>query len=126
MSTPDAPIPKRFWAAVHWTVQNHPWVFFLAAVERLAERDFTLGAVFAAIFVANLFVASRWDEIGGYFQRRRNMLPYLALGALGLLFLGISIGVLWSKGAALSVSVSSNTGRIVWNFDQMAAGQANF
>jgi hypothetical protein len=126
MSTPDAPIPKSFWGAVHWTLQNHPWIFFLVAIERLAERDFVLGAVFAAIFVADLFVASRWDEIGGYLQRRKSMLPHLALGAPGLLFLGISIGVLWSKGASLTISVAGNTGRIIWNFDQMAAGQANF
>jgi hypothetical protein len=119
MSTPEAPIPKKFWATVHWTVQNHPWVFFLVSIERVAEHDFQLAAVFAAIFVANLFVASRWDEIGGYLQRRKRMLPYLALGGLGILFLGVAIGALWNRGLSLNVPAVVATGRITWNFEQI-------
>src|SRR6476660_9782420 len=124
MSTPDAPIPRKFWSAVHWTLQNHPWVFFLAAVERLAERDFTLGAVFGAIFVVDLFVAPRWEEIGGYLQGRKRMLPYLALGALGLLLVGISIGAIWNAG--WSLTAKPNTGRLVWNFDDPAKLNTDF
>lgn len=131
MSAPEAPIPKTFLAIIHWIVQNHPWVFFLVAVERLAEGDFQRAAIFATIFVVNLFVASQWDEIGGFAQRRKMMLPYLALGALGALFIGIAIGALWRGPAAPLADVQSatsapKTGRIVWNFEQHLNATANF
>lgn len=126
MSTPEAPIPKRFWEIVHWIVQNHPWIFFLVFIERMAERDYQLAVVFSAIFVANLFVASRWDEIGGYLQRRKRMLPYIALGGFGLLLFGIAIGAIWNGGISLGVAAPQHTGRIAWNFDQMDSGNANF
>src|SRR5947209_5664429 len=98
MSTPDAPIPKKFWAAIRWTVENHPWIFFLVAIERLAERHFDTAAVFAAIFVADLFIASRWDAFGSFLQRRKRMFPYLVLGAFGLVLIGIAFGGLWAGG----------------------------
>jgi hypothetical protein len=116
MSTPEAPIPTKFWAAVRWTVENHPWIFFLVAVERLAERHFDMAAIFAAIFVGDLFIASRWDAFGSYLQRRKWMLPYIALGALGLLLVGIAIGGLWTRDLNMG-SAQPNTGRLVWNFD---------
>ena len=129
MSTPEAPIPKKFWAMVQWTIQNHPWIFFLVAIERAAERDFTRASVFGAIFVANLLVASRWDEIGGYLQRRKKMLPYLALGGLGILLLGIAVGALWNGGPAATPTVvagTKETGRIAWNFEEAANGLGYF
>jgi hypothetical protein len=125
MSTPEAPVPTKFWATVQWTVQNHPWVFFLVAIERLAEGHFDTAAVFAAIFVADLFVASRWDAFGNYLQRRRGMLPYLALGALGLLLVGIAVGALWTGGVGLS-PMRPNTGRLVWNFDDPAKQASDY
>ncbi|MGP0060457.1 MAG: hypothetical protein ACLPID_14325 [Beijerinckiaceae bacterium] len=126
MSTPEAPIPKKFWAMVGWTVQNHPWIFFLVAIERMAEHDFRLAAVFAAIFVANLFVASRWDEFGGYLQRRKRMLPYLAIGAIGLLLVGIAVGALWNDGISSGNLGRANTGRLIWNFDDPAKLNTDF
>lgn len=130
MSAPEAPVPKTFWAIIHWIVQNHPWVFFLVFVERLAEGHYQQAAIFAAIFVANLFVASRWDEIGHFAQRRKMMLPYLALGALGALFIGIALGALL-RGAPAGTAeqptaVAPKTGRIIWNFEQQLNGTANF
>jgi hypothetical protein len=111
-------------------VQNHPWVFFLVSVERFAEGHVQQAAIFATIFVANLFVASRWDEIGGFAKRRKMMLPYLALGALGVLFLGIAIGALWRgtlvAEATTTTTVAPKTGRIIWNFEQQLNGTANF
>jgi hypothetical protein len=62
MSAPEAPVPKSLWAKVQWTLQQHPWVFFLIAMERLAEHDFQLAAVFGAIFVADLFMPLRGSE----------------------------------------------------------------
>lgn len=119
MSTPEAPVPEKFWAAVQWTIQQHPWVFFLVAIERLAEGHFDTAAIFAVIFVADLFVASRWDVLGTYVQRRKRMLPYLALGALGVLLVGIAIGGFWTGGVSLG-SIRPNTGRLVWSFDDPA------
>jgi hypothetical protein len=113
MSTPEAPIPTKFWAIVRWVVQNHPWVFFLIAIERWAEHDYQLAAIFSTIFVVNLFVASQWDQLGSYLQRQKKMLPYIAIGALGLILVGISLGALWAGG----LNGAPNTGRIVWNFD---------
>ena len=125
MSTPEAPVPTRFWATVQWTVQNHPWVFFLVAIERLAEGHFDTAAIFAAIFVADLFVASRWDALGSYLQRRKEMLPYLALGVLGVLLLGFAVGGLWNAGIRLTPP-RPNTGRLVWNFDDPAKQETDY
>jgi hypothetical protein len=124
MSTPEAQIPRKFWSAVHWTLQYHPWIFFLVAIERLSDRDFALCAVFAAIFVADLFVAARWEEISGYLGARKIMLPYIALGAFGLLLVGISIGAVWNAG--ISLAAKPNTGRLVWNIDDPERMKTDF
>jgi hypothetical protein len=119
MSTPEAPVPTKFWATVKWTVQQHPWVFFLVAIERLAEGHYDTAAIFAVIFVADLYVASRWDAFGGYLQRRKGMLAYVALGVFGLLLVGVAIGAIWNAGVNLTPP-RPNTGRLVWSFDDPA------
>jgi hypothetical protein len=128
MSGTDEPIPKRLSAMVRWAIKNHPWAFFLICLERLADRDFKVAAVFGSIFVADLFVASRWDEIDGFVKRRKSMLLYLALGGAGLLLVGIAIGGLWNVRLSTGTSLEAiaYTGRITWNFDQIIRGQANF
>jgi hypothetical protein len=68
------------------------------------------------IFVVDVLVAARWEEVGGYFQRRKQMLPYLAVGALGVLLVGSAIGALWNAGLAFG-QPRPNTGRLVWNID---------
>ena len=56
----------------------------------------------------------RWDEIGSHLKGQKRMLLYLALGAFGLVLVGIAIGGLFTGGF---LNVRPNTGRLVWNFD---------
>jgi hypothetical protein len=122
----EVPIPRTLRGVVRWAINNHPWVFFLIALERVAERDYDRAALFAVIWLTNLFIASQWETIGNFWRRQKLLLVYVGLGALGLLLIGVAIGGLWGSRITIASPSGSYTGRIAWNFEQAAKGEAYF
>jgi hypothetical protein len=132
MAGGEPPIPDGFWAKVRWTLTfATSWMIPLVAIERFADGHYAAGWILTGLFAANLFVVSAWDRLTAFLGRSQVTMFYIGLGLLCALGLGISIGKLITRsqegfGIGTTQLSGANTGRIVWNFDQIASGQANF
>jgi hypothetical protein len=121
----DSDIPNRFGPAIRWVlIVIALFVFFLLGAEEFKEGKYVSGGVFAALFVLTFVVAVKWEQIAALLGRDKVTLALIGVGLLCALGLGVVIGALLMRGG--SPEAPRSTGRIVWNFDQMARGQANF
>jgi hypothetical protein len=82
---PHGVVPKILWA-----LEYHPWVWLLIGAELMGLGHFEAGAVFLAIFIANLIVVDIWQRIStGKTTRRRQLAYGLIVAGLVLLISGI-------------------------------------
>ena len=121
----DSDIPNRFGPAARWVVAGIAlFVFFLLGAESFRDGHPFSGSVFSGLFVLTFVTAVKWEQIAGYLGRDKVTTVLLVVALALAVGLGVIVGLLITRGSAPRGAVS--TGRILWNFDQMALGQANF
>jgi hypothetical protein len=114
-----ADIPSRFAPALKWVCATvFLAVFALGASDSLRAREYSIAAIYVALFITTFIIAVKWTAITATWSRLRGRIPmfFVALGLCGALALGIAIGGLLNRGP-LGFPLQA-TGRIVWNFDQ--------
>ncbi len=123
----DSDIPTTMGDAILKFLWNSsPFIFVLISLERLVEGKYDQAAVFAAAFIVNLVVVVFWNQIAALLKGIKVTALFIGLGIVGALALGIAIGGLFANRLSLMGSTNSqSTGRITWNFEQIAGGQAN-
>jgi hypothetical protein len=136
MSDPD--IPDKIVPAIRWAIVVIVlFVLALGISDTLREGKYTGAGIYSVLFLLTFVVAvkwhwmaDRWHYIARFFGSRRATMFYIALAVVCALGLGIAVGKLMGRtsdaATTLVTSTALDTGRIAWNFDQIAKGQANF
>lgn len=122
----EAPIPSGFWPIIRWVLTYATsWMIPLVAIERAADGHYVTAGILGALFLLNLIVVSKWEQIDAFLGGDKVTLILVVVAILCAAGLGITVGALWVMRTQTSVD-AKDTGRIVWNFDQQLSGQANF
>jgi hypothetical protein len=123
----ESDIPDRIMPAIRWVLAGIAlFCFFLLALEKANEGLWSAAAINAGCFVATLIVAVYWHGIVGFLGRRRLAALYIGLLVICCVGAGFAIANLLNRAKSDQTRVSEETGRISWNLEQTAQGQAYF
>jgi hypothetical protein len=133
MTGNEPPIPEGIWPKVRWTLTYATsWMVPLVAIERFADGHYLVGWILAGLFLVNLFVVSKWDQIAAFLGRRRVTMYYIALALVCAGGLGFAVAKLMggpapgTSAANVITQPSLDTGRIAWNIEEAARGLSYF